>query len=62
MVNRIGEHLQEEVPESSPQRDGSQEARKFVVTIVGMVSLAGVVAFVWWLLWYIAAHAVNSAS
>lgn len=62
MVNRIFGRPQEETPESPPQRDGSQEARRFVVTIVGMASCAGTVAFVWWLLWYIATHAVNSAS
>ena len=61
MVNRIFGRPQEETPESPPQRDGSNEARRFVVTVVGMVSLVGVVAFTWWLLWYLAAHAVGTA-
>ena len=61
MVNRVGDRLESEAHESPPPRDGRTEARKFVATIVGMAACAGTVGFVWWLLWYLAAHAVGTA-
>ncbi len=61
MVNRVGEHLQDEVQQNPPPRDGRAEARKFVATIVGMAACVGTAAFLWWLAWYIAARAVKSA-